>query len=388
MSIRNNATALAVGLGLLGGVAAGASADTLKIGLIAPLTGGGAPWGVAEEQGAKILAAEVNASGGLDIGGKKYQVQIIAYDDQYKAADAVAAYTRLLNQDGVKYLMILATPSTMALKERIEDDKVLALTSSGVVKSVTADDKYMVRELSILADYVPPFYAWLKDNLKERRAVIVDPNDDSGWDATQLADKHLRANGFEVVATEMFERSQKDFAPLITRLMGMGVDLIELASTPPATAGLFVRQARELGYKGKFIKGGGPAPKEIVDAAGKDAAEGMYNLIYVDTSTDGYKRLATEYRKAIGQEPNEMVVNFYDGTNVLLHAIQKGGDVNDPAKARAAFAQVLPMPSVQGAPLIYGGMATSGALNQILTVGFIGEIRNGVPVVVGRIQPK
>jgi branched-chain amino acid transport system substrate-binding protein len=365
-----------------------ARADTLKIGLIAPLTGGGAPWGIAEQQAAKILAAEVNAKGGLEVGGKTYQVEVIAYDDQYKAADAVAAYNRLTNNDGVRYMIILSTPSTLALKERIQEDGVFALTSSGTQKAVDANDKYLVRALSILADYVPPFVAWMKEHIKERRIAIVDPNDESGWEANRIAEAAYKANGFQIVDEELFERTQKDFAPLMTRILGMGVDIIELASTPPATAGLIARQTRDLGFKGIFIKGGGPAPKDIVAAAGKDAAEGMYNLLYVDVGTDGYKRLAAEYRKAIGQEPNEMIVTFYDAANVLLRAIQKGGDVNDPAKARAAVAQVLPMPSVQGEPLAYGGMTTSGTLNQVLTVGFVGVIKNGEPVIVGKISPK
>lgn len=186
----------------------------------------------------------------------------------------------------------------------------------------------------------------------------------------------------------MFERSQKDFEPMATRVMSMHADLIDLSSCPPATAGLIVRQLRELGYKGLFVKSGGPAPKDIVDAAGKEAAEGMLNLLYVDTASEGYKRLAAEYRKAVGQDPNEMIVTFYDGANVLLHAIQKGGDVNDTAKARAAFAQVLPMQSAQGDELRYGGKATSGVENQIMTVGYIGVIKNGVPVIIGKVTPK
>ena len=388
MNIGKMTTVLALGLGLQGGLMNGASAETLKIGLIAPLTGGGAPWGIAEEEATKILASEINAKGGLNVGGKKYQVEVIAYDDQYKAADAVAAYNRLLNKDGVKYMIILSSPSTMALKENIQSDEVLALTSSGVVKSVNADDKYMVRLLSILADYVPPFVAWLKDNIKERHVVIVNPNDESGWDSTKLSERAFKENGFQIVSSELFERSQKDFEPMVTKIVSTNADLIDLSASPPATAGLIVRQARELGYKGLFIKTSGPAPKDIVDAAGKEAAEGMINLLYVDPSSEGYKRLAAEYRKAIGQDPNEMVVTFYDGANVLLHAIQKGGDVNDTAKARAAFAQVLPMQSAQGDQLTYGGKATSGVENQIMTVGYIGIIKNGVPVIAGKVTPK
>src|SRR3954471_13678606 len=74
---------------------AGAHAQTLKLGVVASLTGGGAGWGLAAADAAKIAAAEVNSQGGLEVGGKKYQLSVIAYADQFKASNTVAAYTRL-----------------------------------------------------------------------------------------------------------------------------------------------------------------------------------------------------------------------------------------------------------------------------------------------------
>ena len=91
MELGKFAKALVTGLGLSMGAVGVAHAQTVKIGVIAALTGGGAPWGIAAAEGTKIAAAEINAKGGLDVGGKKHKVEVIAYDDQYKAADAVAA---------------------------------------------------------------------------------------------------------------------------------------------------------------------------------------------------------------------------------------------------------------------------------------------------------
>jgi branched-chain amino acid transport system substrate-binding protein len=388
MSVVNRIKMLVLGAGAMTALASGAGAQTLKLGLIAPLTGGGAPWGKAEEIGVKILANEINAQGGLDVGGKKYKIEVIAYDDQYKAADAVAAYNRLTNQDDVKYMIVLATPSTMALKQSIESDDVLVMTSSGVVKSVTKDDKHLVRAFSVNADYTPPFYAWLKDNVAQRTVVVIDPNDDSGYDTNELVQKTATENGFKILDKEVYDRAQKDFAPLIARINATGAEILDLASSPPATAGLIVRQARENGFKGLIVKSSGPAAKEIVDGAGKEASEGVYTLLSVNADSDGYKRIAAEYRKMVGQDPNELVVAFYDGANVMLHAIAAGGDVDKPMKAREAFARVLPMQSAQGVPLNYGGMTTSGALNQIVTVGFVGQLHDGIAVIRGTIQPK
>lgn len=371
------ATCLAVGA---------AAAQTLKIGVIAPLTGGGAPWGIAAAEGPRILADELNANGGVAVGDKKYKVEVIAYDDQYKAADAVAAYNRLVNQDRVKYMIILGSAATMALKQQVEDDKVVAMTASYTGKALDKNTNYLFRMYSPPDDYIGSFIGWMKDNVKGKRVVIINPNDETGWDQTQLASRVFKSNGFEVLGSELFERAQKDFQPMLTKVIAQKPDIIELGGTSPSTAGLIIRQARELGYDKQFSKTGGAGPKDIVASAGAKAAEGTINMLYADPANEGYKRLAAAYRKARGQDPNEIIVSFYDGANVLLQAIQKAGTADDPSKVVAAFPKALPMKSVQGDELKIGGKASYGVDAQVMSVNYIGTIRNGEPVVLGKTK--
>lgn len=379
------ARVVVVGLVLLGGARAGAKDDPIKIGIIAALTGGGAPWGQAAAGAAKLAAAEVNANGGLEVGGKKYRVEVIAYDDHYTAADALAAYNRLVNQDGARNVVLMASAGTMAVKQHVEDDKVIALTTSYSAKALDANTKFMFRLFSVARDYDPALIAWMKGHYKERRVAIVNPNDETGWDQDQLTGRLYKDNGYEVVGRELYERTVTDFQPLFTKIIvGSKPDLIDLGSTSPATAGLMIRQARELGYKGLFAKTGGAGPKDIVAAAGK-AAEGMISILYADPTNAGYRHIAAEYRKAYGQDPNEILVCYYDATKVLLRAIQKASNPADTAKIAAAFAQALPMKSVQGDTLKLGGKATIGADQQIMTTMYVGVIKNGEPVAVDKV---
>jgi branched-chain amino acid transport system substrate-binding protein len=358
----------------------------VKIGVIAALTGGAAPWGMAAAEGAKIAAAEVNAKGGLDVGGKKHKVEVIAYDDQYKAADAVGAYNRLVRQDGAKYVVIMSSAGALALKQNLEDDKIIGLTSSYSSKAIDANTKYMFRLFSVSSDYLPSMVSWMKANYKERRVFMLNPNDETGWDQSQLSERLLKDNGFNVIGKDLFERTVKDFQPIFTKIVAMKPELIDLGSTPPSTAGLMMRQARELGYKGLFMKSGGAGPKDIVAGAGKEAAEGMVSVLYADPANEGYKRIAAEYKKSIGQDPNEIIVSFYDATSVLLQAIQKAGDARDTAKVAASFGKVMPMKSAQGDMLTLGGKASSGVDQQIMSTMYIGVIKNGEPVVVGKAR--
>ncbi|VTU45352.1 Leucine-, isoleucine-, valine-, threonine-, and alanine-binding protein precursor (plasmid) [Variovorax sp. SRS16] len=386
MNLETFGRTIVLAFGLTVSLFKGANAETLKIGVIAPLTGGGAPWGMAAAEAPKILAAEINAKGGLDVGGKKYQIEVIAYDDQYKAADSVAAYNRLLNQDGVKYMIVQTSTAALALKQNVEDDKVLALTAAATSKAFDANTKYMFRIVSPPSDYISALIPWVKEHYKGARIAVLNPNDETGWDQKQISEKVFKKSGYEILTNDLYERSQKDFQPIFTKIIDMKPDVIDLGSTPPSTAGLMIRQARELGYKGLFLKTGGAGPKEIVAGAGSEAAAGMISMLYIDPTNDGYRRIAAAYKKSVGQEPNEMLGPLYDGVNVLLQAIQKAGDVRDTAKVAAAFAQALPMKSVQGDMLTLGGKATIGVDQQVMSVTYVGEIKNGQPVVVGKVK--
>ena len=374
--------ALAAGMSL----ASMAQAEPLKIGVVAPLTGGGAPWGMAAKVGVEIAAKEVNAEGGLKVGDKTYEIEVISYDDKYAAADAVAAYNRLVNQDGAKYVVLVTSAATMALKQNIEDDDVMAMTASYTIQALDENTRHMVRLYSPPADYVPSFVTWMKDNLKERKVVIVNPNDETGWDQTKLFKGEFAKNGFDVVGEELFERGQTDFSPMLTKIKSLNPEIIEIGGTPPATAGLIVRQARELGYEGLFTKMGGAGPRDIVAAAGKEASEGIINMLYADPANAGYDKLRKAYADSEGHEPNEIIVSFYDAAHVLFDAIKAGGDAADPEAAIAALPGVMPVKSVQGDDLTLGGKDRYGVDAQIMSVNYIGEIRDGNPVVIGKTE--
>jgi branched-chain amino acid transport system substrate-binding protein len=376
---RTVAAALTFGAGLLLGTFNGALADTFKLGVIAPLTGGGAPWGLAGKLAYEILAAEVNAKGGLKIGSKTYQLEIISYDDQYRSADSVAAYNRLLNQDGVKYMLIETSAAAVALKRNVEEDKVIATTTAYTSSAIDADAKYFFRVYSSPDDYLPGLVKWIRDNTPEKRVVIINPNDETGWSQAKLSESEFLKQGFELLKNEVYERTLKDFQPFFTRIIAMKPELIDLGTTAPATAGLMIRQARELGYTGKFVKSGGPGWSEIVAAAGAKDTEGLIGILYADPENKAYQRLAAEYKKRMGHDPNEILLPIYDGANVMLRAIQEAGGIDDTSKVAAAFAKVLPIESVQGDKLALGRQ-------QFTTTNYVSVIKNGKPVVLGKIR--
>jgi len=387
MSMKRTLIAVLSAIGLAWTANAAAQTETLKIGVVSALSGPGSEWGLAQDGAIKIAAMEANAKGGLKVGGKTYKVEVISYDDQYKAALAVSSATRLIEQDKVKFIVgPMGSAATLAVKPLLEQNKVVAIIGAYSEKALDANTKYSYRGFPTQVEFVGPIVQWLKKNKPDLKSVAqIDPNDETGWFSQKLLKEQYQGAGYKVVSSELFERSVKDFQPVLTRIIATKPDIIELGTTPPGTAGLVIRQARELGFKGQFVKIGGPGVPQIVAAAGKEFAEGLICYAAADATTPSYKGLETQYAKVLKPPMNEFTVYFYDVARMLLDAIQTAGTVDDTEKVRAALDKATPYKGIQG-PIRWGGMKAYGVNHQILTPTFIGMIKNGEQVIIGQME--
>lgn len=387
MSMKRTLVAALSAIGLAWSANAVAQTDTLKIGVVSALSGPGSEWGLAQDGAVKIAAMEANAKGGLKVGGKTYKIEVISYDDQYKAALSVSSATRLIEQDKVKFIVgPMGSAATLAVKPLFEQNKVVAIIGAYSEKALDANTRYSYRGFPTQVEFVGPIVQWLKKNKPDLKSVAqIDPNDETGWFSQKLLKEQYQGAGYKVVSSELFERSLKDFQPVLTRIIATKPDIIELGTTPPGTAGLVIRQARELGFKGQFVKIGGPGVPQIVAAAGKEFAEGLICYAAADVTTASYKNLETQYAKVLKPPMNEFTVYFYDAARMLLDSIQAAGTVDDTDKIRAALDKATPYKGIQG-PIRWGGMKAYGVNHQILTPTFIGMIKNGEQVIIGQME--
>ena len=87
-----------------GSTGSGLAADVIKFGISTPLSGPAAPWGIPHKNAIELIFDELNAQGGLDVNGKKYKLETVAYDHKYVIAEGVATVNRLIAKDDVKYM--------------------------------------------------------------------------------------------------------------------------------------------------------------------------------------------------------------------------------------------------------------------------------------------
>lgn len=385
--VRRVMIALASAAGLAFAGTTMAQTEVLKIGVVTALSGPGSEWGLAQDGGIKIAAMEANARGGLEVGGKTYRIEVISYDDQYKAAMSVSGATRLIEQDKVRFVFgPLGSAAVLAVKPLWERNGILAILGGYSEKVLDKDTRYSYRGYPTQTEFAGPIVQWLRTNHPNLKTVAqIEPNDETGWSSSRLLTRQYESAGFRIVSSELVERTVRDFQPVLTRVLAAKPDLIELATTPNGTAGLMIRQAREMGYKGQFIKTGGPGVPQLVAAAGKESAEGLIYYAAADPSTAAYKELEQKYAQVLKPPMNEFTVYFYDMAGMLLQAMQRAGTVEDADRVRAELEKLSPYDGMQGA-IRWGGMEDYGSNHQILTPVFVGTIRDGGQEIVGRID--
>ena len=372
---------------LLGAVSAEAQ-ETLKVGAIGSLSGGGTAWGQAIQRGTQLAADDANAAGGVKVGDKTYKVEIVMYDDKYTGQGGKDAAERLVFQDKVKYIIgpIGSNPalSTVAVTT---PEKVVVLSNgyaSAVLKN-EAKAPYNFRVTLTNGEFAPKMVKWIAENVKPKKVGILAPNDAIGQSVVPGLAQIYKDNGIEVWS-DMFERGTKEFTPLITRMIAAGVDALELNFNAPGEAGLLVKQARQAGFRKTIIQTGGPAVPEIVEIAGL-LAEGFISYEMYDFDAPRAQGFVKAYRAKYGEGIiSAQTPAFYNATKILFEALHRAGTL-DTDKVRDAIEKMEGYDAGVFGPVKWTGMKDYGVNHQIDLPFFIVEVKGGKEVTRATIEP-
>ncbi|MBR1197464.1 ABC transporter substrate-binding protein [Bradyrhizobium sp. AUGA SZCCT0240] len=365
-----------------------ASAQTLKLGVLATLSGAGTAWGMAMQGAAELAAEDVNSKGGLEVAGKKYKVEIVAYDDHYKAADALTAFNRMVFDDSIKFVVgPLGSAPALALLPVSTENKVITMTMAFTPKALSAEYKYSFRPVIPSDVFSDPQIKWVVQKLGAKKIGGLFPNDESGQQVGAANEAAYEAVGAKFVAKEFFERERVDFVPLLTRVLAKGIDAFELNGNAPQTAGLLVKQLRELGFKGPIIRTGGDATADILKVAGKDATENVYVHQPINTESPAIqeytKRFETKYKTPL----NAFSPFFYANVQMVFAAMQKSGTVTNSDKVREALRGLKEFETVLG-KVNWIGEAQWKSNQQLDAPFYVALLKGGAAQVVAKCTPK
>lgn len=355
--------------------------EDLKIGALVTLSGAGAAWGQGMKNAAELAALEVNKAGGLEVGGKRYKVSVVAYDDKYQANEAVTVANRLVFEDKVKYIIgPVGSAPVLAIQPVTEKNQVIVITLGFTAKALQADKPFTFRPNVTTAEVSQPQIDWLVKAQGVKKVGALFPNDETGHQIAEDLKTAYKKAGADLAAVEFFERDRVDFLPLLTRMTARGIDTIELDGNSPTTAGLIVKQAREIGFDGKIVRTGGPATQEIVNVAGAEYAEGMFVHTPINPERPSTKAYMDLYAANYKHPMNGFSPAFYDGTRMLFEAMRRAGSVTDTDAVRKQLEAIKDFEGALGT-LNWTGQEAYGINHQLNAPFYVAEVVNGKEVI-------
>ena len=310
-----------------------AAQDTVKIGLVMPMTG------TVGAAGQEVVAAVklYMAQHGDMVAGKK--IELLIRDDGSIPDNAKRLAQELVVNDHVAILGAGTTPSAMSMAPIATEGKVPTVVMISGTSVVTERSPYYVRTCFTLGQQSGIIADWAIKN-GSRKAVAVLSDWAPGAEAGKVFEASFTKGGGQVLETLKVPLANPDFAPFLQRAADLHPDTL-FVFVPAGQAGTFARQFAERGLDKSGIKLIGPG--DITDdddlpTTGDTllgvVTAGIYSAAHPSQLNKDY---VAAYQKATGHRANFISVGGYDGMHLIYEALKKTGGNTDADAVIAAM---------------------------------------------------
>jgi branched-chain amino acid transport system substrate-binding protein len=241
--------ALIVAFSLLSTISAHSAEETINIGFLAALSGPDAGWGLPGLTGNQMFIDEVNAQGGLLVGGKRYKLKMHAFDDEATGSKALQGARQLVLQNDVKFISAIGGNPADATHPFLTKKKVFY--ASLISTDIKPDRPYLIGggDVTPRIDMLRPWYHKF-NNPKLKRWAVTSQDDTIGLTCQAWEVGSAKAEGWDVVYDKHYSLETTDFAPVVTAILATKPDVVSLNLSYPTFVALIIEQLYLQGFKG------------------------------------------------------------------------------------------------------------------------------------------
>ena len=314
--------------------------DKVTVGIVTSLTGPMAPPGKFQTNGFNLAAEELNAAGGIAVGGRKYRVELKVYDTRANPAEGASAMQRLATVDKVPLVLGELHSGVAAAEAPVAQDYgiPLILTVPTGPSLTEQGNRFLFRvnasndQLNLaLADFIQKqgwaplsFIAWSNDagrgGVNGMKKLIGEAN--TGY-------------------VGYFNVGDVDFSSHVSNIRAANARAVMLFMDEEPGS-LAIKQLRDAGLKTQLIGTlamGSDRFLKRLDAARLDGMV-QYNAFPPNANTPRIRAFSERYRKKYGEEAHGFAAQSYDGLMLAAAAMQKAGTVSDGKALREALAAI------------------------------------------------
>ncbi len=308
-----------------------ALAEDVTIAVAGPLTGGESAFGRQMKNGADQAVADLNAAGGVL--GKK-----LALDAEDDACDPKQARSVAEKIASAKIPFVaghFCSSSSIPASEAYADGNVLQITPASTNPLFTERKLWNVARVCGRDDQQGLVAAaYIAKNFKGKNIAILDDKTTYGKGLADETKKSLNKAGIKEKLSESYNKGDKDFNAIVSRLKLEKIDLVYVGGYHQE-AGLILRQMRDQGLKTVLMSGDALADKEYASITGP-AGEGTLFTFGPDPRNKPTAKAIVEKFKANKIDPEGYTLYTYAAIQVWSQAVKKAGSM-DPKKVMSAI---------------------------------------------------
>lgn len=330
-------------------VASGGGSNVINVGLVAPLTGASAAFGSQFKQGAELAIDQINQQG-LVVGGKKYTLSVSVCDDQGSSADAVTCGKKLSQQNHDVMIFGNTSVDGLAIESFNQQDNFILMSASDTPSFTSSGNKLVVRTYSDNSLSTPAIVKQFRQyfetkGIPDTSVADLNTTDEVGttWIASFNSD--WTSGGGKVVAKASVDPTDTDFTSQLQSVLAAHPDVIAVTSLCQQ-AGLIVKQARQMGYKGSFVSATGCVGGTAMTSFAKGVTIGTYlgqgSIATFASLNPGIAAFQTAFQQKWNTAVNEPSAPLaYMGLKWFAQAVKEAGTTTDLQAIHTAYQPAL-----------------------------------------------
>lgn len=309
--------------------------EVFLIGGIGPLTGDAASYGLSVKQGAEVAIDEINAAGGVSVGGTTYTLGLEFADDEATEDKAIQAYNTVMDKGADAILGAVTSGACIAITDLTAEDGILQITPSGSAMDCTKNDNAFRICFTDPSQGVTMADLAVETLGYSKIAVIYDNSSDYSMGIREAFEEEVAAKGGEIVASEAFTGGDVDFNTQLTSIKGTDAEAIFVpAYYQEAT--YITKQAKDMGMELPFLGSDGwdGVLGTVTDTTTIEGAIFLSPFFAADPA-DNVTSFVAAYEAAYKATPDQFAADAYDGVYAMKAAMEQADSVESAELIKA-----------------------------------------------------
>lgn len=325
---KNRMALVALALGLVLAIVAGAQGRDIKIAVAAPMTGDFAEYGTGFRNAAQLMIDDWNAKGGV-LGR---QIRLVSFDDKNSGEEAANIAEKIISdRDIVAVIGHFASGVCLVAAPKYQEAGIPEISPSASHPDYSSVGDYIFRNNTVISVEAAAGVNIALNTLKAKNIGILSVKTDWGTSTSVITKKLVAEAGGKVVAHEELVDGTVDFAPAVSKMQAAGVDCVIVVAMYNTLAP-FATQYKSVNPAIKLV-GFSNAYSEQLIALAKENAEGIcFPAAFFHNSSEPHiAKFVSEYRAKFKVAPSSLTAQAYDSTGIVLEAIKAAGKADRKA---------------------------------------------------------